>query len=77
MEGAVGDPDNEIYLDENNDGVVDASDHRFKIRFRVTDGACAAAVGGGPDIFSAGTSSLKIIGFCDLSIPAFTITKIK
>lgn len=72
MESRV-DPDNEIYLDENNDEVVDSSDHRFKIRFRVTDGACAAAVGSGDDIFSAGTTSLKIIGFCDASIPSATI----
>jgi hypothetical protein len=72
MEGTVGDPDNEIYLDENNDDVVDFSDHRFKIRFRVTDGACATAVDG-DDIFSASTTSLKIIGFCDLSIPSYRI----
>ena len=59
------DPDNEIYLDENNNGAPDPSDIRFKIGFRVTDGACAAAVESGDDLFSAGTTNLKIIGFCD------------
>ncbi len=57
------DPDNQIYLDD---------DRMFKILFRTTDPSCAEYAGTTDNIFTAGTSYLEIIGYCDERIPVDT-----